>query len=179
MITLSRPVHPSLGLARRLARCAACRAGAVFAATLLVPALAAAATIYTIDARLAREGAESLSPTFIVTPGERALLAFDERDLEVAVTLLGGGAGATGPLELRVEMIEGVELVERTVPISLAETTSVRIADRELTVLVREQPPLAEAAESEAAPADAEADEGVAARAAESDGEADASDEER
>ena len=113
-----------------------------------------AAEIYVLDARIAREGVSSASPTFIVTPGERALLSFEgERDLEVAMTLAprDGTAPSGDAFDLKVEVIEGVQLDAVTVPVSLAETESLELAGRTIDVLIRVQQPLGPPGEAPAA----------------------------
>jgi len=106
-----------------------------------------AAEIYVLDARIEREGVSSASPTFIVTPGERALLAFHgERGLEVAMTLVPreGVTPSGDAFDLKVEVIEGVQLDAVTVPVSLAETETLELAGRTIDVLVRVQQPIGE-----------------------------------
>ena len=126
------------------------RALASVALSVLSLAGAGAAEIYVLDAVLESDGVESISPTFIVTSGERALLAFDgERDLDIAMTLTprtaaGGAGGET--FDLRVELIDGVESSATTVPVSLAETETVELAGRTIKVLVRVQEPIEDSA---------------------------------
>lgn len=137
-----------------------------------------AAEIYVLEAQMERDGRTSVSPTFIVTPGERALLSFDgERELDVAMTLTprsdtgstadaaddtgttgeaNGTAGGTGSgaFDLRVELVDGVELFDETVPVSLAETEELVLGGRTIKVLVRVQEPLGQEPASAATPAD-------------------------
>ena len=147
----------------------------------LLPAVAGAAAIYVLDAVLERDGVESVSPTFIVTPGERALLVFDgERDLDIAMTLTprdgadaaavpseagegegraaeeGRGAVTGETFDLKVELIDGVQSSGTTVVVSLAETETIELDGRTIRVLVSEQAPL-----GETAPASAPAEEGA------------------
>ena len=122
------------------------------------PLATIAAEIYVLDARIARDGRSSVSPTFIVTPGERALLSFDgERDLEVAMTVTPrSGADAAESLELKVELVEGVMLESTTVPVALARTESFELAGRTIDVLIRVQEPIGQPADAAAAADDAE-----------------------
>ena len=129
------------------------RSSAALLLLVVVASLSHATDIYVLDARLESDGRETISPTFIVTPGERALLAFDgERDLDVAMTLTpraGVDASADDAFDLTVELVDGVESHDATVPVSLAETETLELAGRVVKVLVRVQ----EALEETSAPA--------------------------
>jgi len=119
----------------------------------LVPA-SFAAEIYVLDARIGREGVSSASSTFIVTPGERALLSFQsERDLGIAMTLTprDGATPSGDAFDLKVEVIEGVQLDAVTVPVSLAETETLELAGRTIDVLIRVQQPIGPPGEAPAA----------------------------
>jgi len=127
---------------------------ALLALLALLPALVGAADIYVLDARIEREGRSALAPTFIVTPGERALMVFDgETDIDVAMTVMPRTAsGGKGGFDVRVELIDGMDVFDEMLDVTLARPTSVQLGEREIVVLVRVQ----EALEGETAAGSAE-----------------------
>ena len=120
----------------------------------LVSVGARAAEIYVLDAVIEGDGQESASPTFIVTPGERALMSFEgEDELEVAMTVTPRESDA-GTFDLRVEMIDGVETSNTVVPVGLSETETLELGGRTIRVLVRVQEPIGDAPPADAPAAD-------------------------
>ena len=121
------------------------------AGTLLLPlalawsAAGSAADLFVLDATIERPDGPTLAPTFMATPGERALLVLDgERPVDVAMTVrpADGGDGADGSFDLQVELIEGGELLQDTVRTDLAGPATVTLGDTDITVRARERPGL-------------------------------------
>ena len=135
-------------------------------------ASSAAAGIYVIDSRIERDGASALAPTFIATEGERALIAYQgERDLEVAMTVLpGANAAADDALEVRIELIEGMEVSDARLDVTLGRPGTTTIGEREITVLVREQAPAPDTQDA-TVPASAPASEDVGNEASDTNAE--------
>ena len=154
----------------------ASRRGLPLAAVLFAActSLANAAGIYVVDSRIERDGASALAPTFIATLGQRALIAYEgERDIEVAMTVVAreGATDADGAFAVRIELIENMTVSDARLDVTLGRPGTVTLGEREISVLVREQAPLAEtapasdAASGEGAPGEAvpsEADQGDA-----------------
>lgn len=154
---MARPNPPPHGPATPVARSVATLSRSVAAALVLSwPGFAGAAGIYVIDSRIERDGASALAPTFIATEGERALIAYQgESDLEVAMTVLPGATGDA--LEVRIELIEGMEISDARLDVTLGRPGTATLGEREITVLVREQEP---APDTQDAPAPASAPAG-------------------
>ena len=121
------------------------------AGTLLLPlalawsAAGSAADLFVLDATIERPEGPTLAPTFMATPGERALLVLDgERPVDVAMTVrpADGGDGAAGSFDLRIELIEGGRVLEDTVRTDLAGPATVTLGDTDITVRARELPGL-------------------------------------
>ena len=108
-------------------------------------AAGSAADLFVLDATIERPDGPTLAPTFMATPGERALLVLDgERPVDVAMTVrpADGGNGAAGSFDLQVELIEGGELLQDTVRTDLAGPATVTLGDTDITVRARERPGL-------------------------------------
>ena len=142
---MARPNPPTHGPATPVARSVTTLSRAFAAALALSwPGFAGAAGIYVIDSRIERDGASALAPTFIATEGERALIAYQgESDLEVAMTVLPGATGDA--LEVHIELIEGMEISDARLDVTLGRPGTTTLGEREITVLVREQEPAPDA----------------------------------
>lgn len=114
---------------------------------------AQAADLFVLEATVERPEGETLNPTFMATPGERALMVFDgDPRLDVAVTVRpadvaaatadvdGGAAGEA--FDVRVELIEGGRFGAETVRATLGEPATVSLEAGEVTLMVRERPGL-------------------------------------
>ena len=117
---------------------------------LLAALPASAADLFVLEATVERPDGDVLNPTFMATPGERALMMFDgDPRLDVAVTVRPADAAAAtadasegDAFEVRVELIEGGRFAAETVRATLGEPATVSLEGGEVTLRLRERPGL-------------------------------------
>ena len=132
---------------RPRARLARALPGLLVPLVLLAAPPGRAADLFVVELAVERADGGTLNPTFVATPGERALTAFDtDPPLDLAVTVrptdAAAGADGANAFDVRVELIEGGRAAAGTVRATPGEPATVSLEGDEVTVRLRERPGL-------------------------------------